>query len=222
MNDSDRERMLRIDIEGRGIEDRSVLAALTRVPRDRFVPPSLEHRAWDDRPLPIGHDQTISQPYIVAVMTEALDVKPGMKVLEIGTGSGYQTAILAELGAEVHSLEVVPALANAAIERLDSLGYTNITVCIGDGYSGLPDQAPFDRILVTAAPREIPMGLWGQLKDGGIMVLPVGDEDQELIVLQKTESGLQQRTLFPVRFVPMVRSGGSREPGSGSQGPVGG
>jgi protein-L-isoaspartate(D-aspartate) O-methyltransferase len=151
--------------------------------------------------------QTISQPYVVAAMTEALQARPGMKVLEIGTGSGYQAAVLAEVGAVVSSIEIMPELAAEASERLERLEYTSIEVITGDGYRGLPEKAPFDRIIVTAAPPEVPKALAEQLAVGGRMVLPVGSVDQELMVIEKTASGLTRSLLFPVRFVPMVRGG---------------
>ena len=203
----EREGMVREQIERRGVADERVLAALRRVPRHRFVPGSEAERAYADRPLPIGFGQTISQPYVVAAMTELLGVEPGHRVLEIGTGSGYQAAVLAALGARVWSIEIVPELADAARERLAREGY-EVQVVTGDGYAGLPAEAPFDRILVTAAPPEVPEALVAQLAIGGRMVLPVGTAEQEIRVLTKTDAGVREERRFPVRFVPMVRGRG--------------
>jgi protein-L-isoaspartate(D-aspartate) O-methyltransferase len=202
-----RKQMVHEQIIARGVKDPEVLRAMLKVERHRFVPPEEEDSAYEDRALPIGHHQTISQPYVVAAMTEALEVRPGMKVLEIGTGSGYQAAILAEMGAKVFSIEIVKELANEAKERLKRLGYHDITVLCGDGYKGLKDEAPFDRIIITAAPPDVPQALVDQLKIGGIMVLPVGEIVQDLVVIEKTEKGTKRNELFPVRFVPMVHGG---------------
>ncbi len=189
----------------REVTDPKVLEAMRRVPRHEFVPPADRGRAYEDRPLPIGYDQTISQPYIVAMMTQLADVAPGERVLEIGTGSGYQAAVLAELAGEVYSVEILEPLHRRAKETLGRLGYTNIHLRLGDGYQGWPQEAPFDAIVVTAAPRTIPEPLKEQLAVGGKMVIPVGaDGAQELRVLTKTEDGLEEEAVFPVRFVPMT------------------
>lgn len=199
-----RESMVRSQFEARGIRDTRVLAAMRKVPRHLFVPESVRGLAYSDRPLPIGFDQTISQPYIVAFMTEALRPAPGSKVLEIGTGSGYQAAVLGELAGEVYSIEIVPELARRAQELLKALGYENVHVKDGDGYQGWPEHAPFDAIILTAAPPEIPQALLDQLKPGGRLVAPVGRENQDLVVVTKTEDGFLRESLLPVRFVPMV------------------
>lgn len=186
--------------------DPRVLAAMARVPRERFVSPDLAERAYDNRPLPIGHGQTISQPLIVAVMTHLLRLEPTSRVLEIGTGCGYQTAILAELAAEVVTIEVVEALALEARARLEALGYRNITFLIGDGAAGCPERAPFDAILVTAAARTIPKALLEQLAPGGRLVIPLGGDplSQDLVLVEKDRAGrVRERTLFPVAFVPL-------------------
>ena len=190
--------------------DRRVLDALLRVPRERFVPADLAPRAYDNRPLPIGHGQTISQPLVVAVMTHLLRLEPASRVLEVGTGSGYQTAILAELAGAVVTIEVVAALAREARARLDALGYRNIAFEIGDGAAGCPAQAPFDAILVTAAAPAVPPALIEQLKPTGRMVVPLGRDPlgQELVLVEKDAEGLaQQRRLFPVAFVPLTGGG---------------
>ncbi len=184
-----------------------VLDAMAAVPRHEFVPPELRSRAYENNPLPIGHGQTISQPSIVALMTELLCVAPGDTVLEIGTGSGYQAAVLAHLGAVVHSIEIVPELADAAAKRLARLGYHRVTVHVGDGYEGLPDLAPFPAILVTAAPPEVPRTLVAQLAPGGRLVVPVGPQHgaQQLMVIAKDAAGATtSRRVLPVRFVPLV------------------
>ncbi len=200
-------RMVEDQLRSRGIADRRVLAAMLKVPRHQFVPRDGQHAAYEDRPLPIGFGQTISQPYIVAFMTEALALAPSDSVLEIGTGSGYQAAVLAELAGEVYSIEIVPELAEQARRTLAALGYRNITVRHGDGYAGWPERAPFTRIIVTAAPEELPQELVDQLAIGGTMVVPVGPRsgDQELRILRKTERGLVSERSLPVRFVPMVK-----------------
>jgi len=200
----ERARMVSEQIAGRGVRDERVLAALRRVPRHRFVPEAEQSGAYEDHPLPIGSFQTISQPYIVAVMSELARVKPGERVLEVGTGSGYQAAVLAELGAEVHSIEIVPELAASARETLRALGYERVNVITGDGYRGLPERAPFDAILVTAAPEHVPQPLLDQLAVGGRLVIPVGDEFQQLRVLERTAQGIEDRPVFDVRFVPMT------------------
>jgi protein-L-isoaspartate(D-aspartate) O-methyltransferase len=178
---------------------------MAAVPRHRFIRPQDMDLAYGDHPVDIGLGQTISQPYIVAFMSEALDLKPTDRVLEIGTGSGYQTAVLAELAAEVYSIEVVPAHAAAAADLLRDLGYTNIRLRCGDGYSGWPEAAPFDAVIVTAAPDHLPQPLVDQLKVGGRIVVPIGRGDQELLTLHKDDDGLRQSSRLPVRFVPLTR-----------------
>jgi protein-L-isoaspartate(D-aspartate) O-methyltransferase len=194
-------------IEARGIRDPRVLAAMRKVPRERFVPPDVASLAYADQPLPIGHGQTISQPYIVAYMSEALQITERSKVLEIGTGSGYQAAILGELAREVYTIELIPALAERARETLANLGYTNVHVRAGDGYLGWPDEAPFDAIMVTAAPDHVPQPLVDQLAIGGRLVIPVGDLDQDMRILTRTAAGVQETVTIPVRFVPLRRGG---------------
>jgi protein-L-isoaspartate(D-aspartate) O-methyltransferase len=208
--EAEREAMVASQIEARGVRDARVLQAMRRVPRHRFVPAAVEAEAYRDHPLPIGHGQTISQPYMVAVMTELLAPRPGENVLEIGTGSGYQAAVLAELGARVTSIERVGALAENARRLLAENGYGQVTVLHGDGWLGHAAGAPYDAILVTAAPDRVPEALVAQLRIGGRMVLPVGDREQRLRLLEKTESGIHERELFEVRFVPMVE--GSEAP----------
>ncbi len=195
--------MVRDQIEARGVRDPAVLAAMRAVPRHEFVPPEARTRAYDDHPLPIGYDVTISQPYIVALMTELTGVGPGARVLEVGTGSGYQSAVLAELGAQVFSIEIIEPLVAPARERLRRLKYA-VQVRQGDGYAGWPDQAPFDAIVVTAAPPEVPAPLKEQLAVGGKLVIPVGRENQELRVITRREQGFNERVEIPVRFVPMT------------------
>jgi protein-L-isoaspartate(D-aspartate) O-methyltransferase len=199
-----RERMVREQIEARGVRDERVLAAVRKVPRHLFVPDDMEPYAYADGPLPIGYRQTISQPYIVAFMTEALQLKPQDRVLEVGTGSGYQAAVLAEIVREVYSIEIVAPLGREASERLKTLGYSNIQVRIGNGYRGWPEAAPFDAIIVTAAPDHVPSTLVDQLGEGGRMILPVGRSIQNLVRLRRTPKGIKRETLLPVRFVPMV------------------
>lgn len=198
------DRMIAEQLIPRGIENTRVLAAMRKVRRHEYVPKAVRDRAYSDGPLPIGHGQTISQPYIVAVMTQVLEPKDNDKVLEIGTGSGYQAAVLAEIVDHVYTIEIVGPLADEARAHLKKQGYTNITVRRGDGYLGWPEHAPFDKIIVTAAPPEVPPRLVEQLKVGGRMVLPVGEGYQQLIVLTKTDQGVVSESLFPVRFVPMV------------------
>lgn len=200
-----RERMVVEQIKARGVRDPRVLDALAQVPRHYFLPESQRGEAYEDRPIPIGHGQTISQPYIVAYMTEALQVDFSHRVLEIGTGCGYQTAILAQLAAEVYSIERVPELAERARRTLSAQGYTNVHIRTGDGYAGWPEHAPFDRILGAAAAEDVPPALVDQLADGGILVIPVGTWEQELRVLQKRGQALDTLATLPVRFVPMVR-----------------
>ncbi len=200
-----REDMVKSQIEARGIKDRAVLDAVAKVPRHRFVPALFRGRAYDDGPLPIGDGQTISQPYIVAWMTELIGPKKGMRVLEIGTGSGYQAAVLAECVDEVDTIEVVPALGRGAERMLRELGYRNIRTRIGDGYHGWPERAPFDAIILTAAPPEdVPRPLLDQLKVGGRLVAPVGRYDQQLVRITRTQTGFRREVLAPVRFVPMT------------------
>ena len=191
-------------IARRGIRDSQVLKAMRKIDRSLFVPPEIQGRAFSDHALPIGHDQTISQPYVVAAMTDALMLKTSDRVLEIGTGSGYQTAILAEIADKIWSIEIVPALAQKAHDLLDGLGYTNISWRMSDGGEGWPEEAPFDKIIVTAAPQQIPEALINQLTMGGLLVLPVGSNDQELLRLRKTADGVEKESLFGVRFVPMT------------------
>jgi protein-L-isoaspartate(D-aspartate) O-methyltransferase len=199
-----RERMVETQIRARDLQSATVLDAMRRVPRHLFVPDDLKPFAYDDRPLPIGHDQTISQPYIVAYMTDALQLEPAHTVLEIGTGSGYQAAILADIARQVYSIEIVPDLAETARRAIAAAGYTNVEVRAGNGYLGWRDHAPFDRIIVTAAPPDIPDALVEQLAVGGVMVLPVGTANQEIVVITKTPAGIAQKRTIQVRFVPMV------------------
>ena len=175
------------------------------VPRHLFVPESFQASAYEDGPLPIGEGQTISQPYIVAFMSEAIRIGPGDRVLEVGTGSGYQTAVLARLAGHVFTIETRPRLAQEAQVRLRTLGVSNVTVRVGDGYDGWPEEAPFDAILVTAAPREAPQALLDQLATGGRLLIPLGGIDQELVRFTRLESGYERESLLPVRFVPLTR-----------------
>ncbi len=205
-----RERMVKTQIENRGIKDPAVLEAMRKVERHQFVPESYASRAYSDHPLPIGEGQTISQPYIVALMTEVLNLKKSDKVLEIGTGSGYQAAILGELCDSIYTIEIVEVLGKRAANLLNTLGYENIDVKVGDGYKGWPEHAPFDAIIVTCSPTQIPQPLQDQLAEGGRLVIPVGKRDtQELVLLTKQEGKLQQNHIIPVRFVPMVDSTGA-------------
>ena len=199
-----RKEMVEKQIRARGVKDQRVLDAMNRVERHHFVPQGLESVAYNDNPLTIGEGQTISQPYIVALMTELAKVKPDSRVLEVGTGSGYQAAVLSVLAKDVFSIEIIPNLGNTAKEKLHSLGYDNVRVRIGDGYQGWPEEAPFDAIVVTAAPDHIPQPLVAQLKIGGRLVIPLGDFYQDLAVITKTETGIQQEKIIPVRFVPMT------------------
>ena len=212
MFDVARKKMVMEQILSRGVTDTRVLAAMRKVPRHLFVPRSRCPMAYSDGALLIGDGQTISQPYIVAFMTQAAHVGSESRVLEIGTGSGYQTAVLAEIVKEVYSIEIIQSLANQAVARLAQLGYRNVKVKQGDGYQGWSEQAPFDAIMVTAAPREVPRDLLGQLKVGGCMVAPVGDTSQELRRIMRTESGFEEESLMSVVFVPMVmeKKNGSR------------
>lgn len=204
-----REAMVQQQIRARGVKEARVLEAMRRVPRHEFVPQEQRRFAYEDRPLPIGEGQTISQPYIVALMTELLRVEEGDKVLEIGTGSGYQAAVLAELTPHVYTIEILPTLARGAEETLRRLGYENVEVREGDGYLGWPEEAPFQGIIVTCAPEAVPEPLQEQLAEGGRMVIPVGGqmEGQTLYVLEKRRGRMVERAVIPVRFVPMVREG---------------
>jgi protein-L-isoaspartate(D-aspartate) O-methyltransferase len=199
--------MVEQQIKQRGITDARVLAAMETLPRECFVPPDAVSQAYDDMPLSIGAGQTISQPYIVAYMTEVLDVQESHRVLEIGTGSGYQAAVLAKLASEVWTIETVPELAAAATEVLRDLGLNNVHVKVGDGYKGWPEQAPFDRIMATAAPEEIPAPLIEQLAAGGRLVIPVGSQGgpQWIVVVEKTGAEVVRKRTIPVQFVPLVR-----------------
>jgi len=199
-----RARMVAEQVEGRGVRDPAVLAAMRKVPRHRFVPESLSGEAYDDHPLPIGLGQTISQPYIVALMTELSRPRAGIKVLEVGTGSGYQAAVLAEIVGTVFTIEIVPELGQRATNALREMGYGNIRVFVGDGFDGRPQDAPFDAIVVTAAPETIPPPLLAQLAVGGRLVIPVGSAEQELLVVTKTRDGYRRESVIPVRFVPMT------------------
>jgi protein-L-isoaspartate(D-aspartate) O-methyltransferase len=201
-----RTRMVTRDLRGRGITDEVVLGAMSTVPRERFVPPPLAGTAYDDSALPIDAGQTISQPYIVALMTEALELGPNDRVLEIGTGSGYAAAVLSRVAAEVWTIERHRTLVDQAIERLAGLGYDNVRIRVGDGTLGWSDAAPFDAIVVTAAAPSVPPALTDQLADGGRLVIPVGEEtgDQELLRVRRTGDELHQDVLSPVRFVPLV------------------
>lgn len=202
-----REMMVRLQIEARGIKDLRVLNAMRKVERHLFVPSEQASRAYGDYPLPIGYGQTISQPYIVAFMTEALAIAPGEKVLEIGTGSGYQAAVLAELCDSVFSVEIVPALGERARNLLTILGYKNVFVRVGDGYQGWARHAPYQAVIVTCSPTHIPLPLIEQLDEGGRMIIPVGRTySQELVVLVKKKGRMTQKRVLPVRFVPMVDS----------------
>ena len=203
-----RKRMVSEQIIARDVRNDRVIAAMSAVPRHELVPEDVRDEAYEDRPLPIGHGQTISQPYVVAFMTEQLDPKPTDRILEIGTGSGYQAAVLAGLVREVYSVEIVEPLAKRASADLARLGYKNVHVKAGDGYAGWPEHAPFDAIIVTCAPEQIPEPLVQQLKDGGRMVIPVGRVGgvQELFLLEKRGGKIEQRAVLPVQFVPMTRS----------------
>lgn len=206
-------RMVDETIKSRGVRDRAVLNAMRSVPRHRFVPAEVASQAYADHPLPIGYDQTISQPYIVAFMAEALMLKPGDRVLEVGTGSGYHAAVIAEIAAEVYTIEIVPQLAERAADTLAALGYDNVHVRHGDGYEGWPEHAPFDAILVTAAPDHVPPALVEQLRVGGRMIIPVGRYVQELRLIRRTERGVVEEPTIPVRFVPMTGKAQEKSPG---------
>lgn len=199
-----RHEMTQRQIVARGVKDSLVISAMSTVPRHMFVPAGEERFAYQDEPRSIGYGQTISQPYIVAFMTEQLQVKPGDRVLEIGTGSGYQAAVLGQIVDSVFTIEIIPELAKRAEKIIEKLNYDNIVVKAGDGYRGWPDKAPFDAIIVTAAPTKIPPPLLEQLQVGGRMVLPVGEYVQELVVVSKSKSGINMESVLPVRFVPMT------------------
>lgn len=200
----ERRRMVAEQLRGRDVRDPAVLEAMERVPRHLFVPEEGRGAAYSDYPLPIGFNQTISQPYIVGFMTQALAVEREHKVLEIGTGSGYQAAVLAELAGEVFTIEIVEPLAERASQTLQELGYTNVHVRAGNGWEGWPEEAPFDRIMVTAAPDEVPPALVDQLKMGGVIAIPIGVGEQTLRIMRKAEAGLETLQTLPVRFVPMT------------------
>ncbi len=203
-----RERLVAEHLIPQGISDSATLAAMRAVPRHEFVPPDQRRRAYDDKPLPIGHEQTISQPLVVALMTQLVRPRSGMRVLEVGTGSGYQAAVLAQTGARVWTIEIVGALAREASARLARLGYRGAIVRHGDGYAGWPEQSPFDAIVVTAGADSIPPALIEQLAPGGRLVMPVGDPhfDQELVLVEKRAGGrVVSRRILPVRFVPLLR-----------------
>jgi protein-L-isoaspartate(D-aspartate) O-methyltransferase len=202
---AERDRMVDEQLRSRDIHDPRVLEVMRTVPRHLFVPEAQRAASYGDFPLPIGHGQTISQPYIVAFMTQALDVGPDHRVLEIGTGSGYQAAVLAMLAKEVYTIEIIAPLADQARQILSDLGYRNVRVRTGNGYLGWPEQAPFDRVIVTAAPEEIPSALVQQLTVGGLMAVPVGTVTQELRVLRRTTTGTDTLSTLPVRFVPMTK-----------------
>ena len=201
-----RSRMVDDQIAPRGIENQAILEAMDKVPRHEFVPEDLRHLAYNDHPLPIGYGQTISQPFIVALMTQTIDPKPGMRILEIGTGSGYQAAILAEMGAEVYTVEIIPELAQQAAQRLNELGYTNVTTLTADGYFGWQEHAPFDAVMVTAAPDHLPQPLANQLKNGGRLVIPIGPVGflQTLWSFEKVDGELEATNLGGVTFVPLT------------------
>ena len=199
-----REQMVEEQIQRRGITNENVIAAMKSVQRHLFVPQNLVNRAYEDNPLPIGFNQTISQPFVVAYMTETAALTEKAKVLEIGTGSGYQTAVLAEIVSEVFSIEILPELAIRSRNLLDDLGYRNLTIKSGDGYQGWPEEAPFDAIVVTAAPNHVPPALIEQLAVGGKLIIPVGQVQQEMTIITKTDSGASTVQTLPVRFVPMT------------------
>ncbi|HAK57010.1 MAG TPA: protein-L-isoaspartate O-methyltransferase [Acidobacteria bacterium] len=209
--DAQRARMVETQLRGRDIADPTVLDAMRRVPRHLLVPEAVRELAYNDHPVPIGYEQTISQPYIVAYMTQLLDLPPNARVLEIGTGSGYQAAVLSEIAAEVYTIEIVEELAARAAADLTALGYDNVTAKAGDGYVGWPEQAPFDGIMVTAAPDHVPQPLVDQLAVGARLVLPVGRDFQVMTVITRTAAGVTEEQTIPVRFVPMT--GRARVPG---------
>lgn len=196
--------MVESQIIARGIRNTAVIQAMLNVPRHEFVPEEMRDEAYNDNPIPVGMGQTISQPYIVALMTELLNPARGMKILEVGTGSGYQSAVIAETGCELYTIEIVESLANKARLILEKIGYSNITYMVGDGYKGWEEHAPFDGIIVTAAPGRVPAKLLEQLKPGGRMVIPVGGDSQELQLIEKTDTGITKKRITAVRFVPMT------------------
>ena len=208
----EREAMVKRQLTARDIHDKRVLDAMRRVPRHLFIPENGRREAYQDHPVPIGLRQTISQPYIVAYMTQALKLQPDDSVLEIGTGSGYQAAILGELVREVYSIEIIPQLGERSKKLLSKLDYGNIEVRIGDGYKGWPDKAPFDAIIVTAAPPQVPQPLLDQLKVGGRMIIPVGKFNQGLLLITRTATGYDRRNVMPVRFVPMTGEAQKKSP----------
>ncbi|MEO8275384.1 MAG: protein-L-isoaspartate(D-aspartate) O-methyltransferase [Thermoanaerobaculia bacterium] len=213
-----RQQMVEL-VRGRGVSDRRVLDAMGMVPRHLFVPEKVRPQAYEDFPLPIGSQQTISQPYIVALMSSLLELKGGEKVLEIGTGSGYQAAVLSKIAGEVYTIEILGPLSDSAQKAISSLGYDNIHFRVGDGYAGWPEAAPFDGIVVTAAPEKVPQPLIDQLKVGGKLVIPVGSFFQDLLVLTKTANGgVERKNVIPVRFVPMT--GEAQKPPAPSAPPV--
>lgn len=199
-----KDKMIKKQIEARGVRNSRVLDAIRKVERHKFVPKQYIDEAYEDHPLPIGHGQTISQPYIVALMTELCELDGSERVLEIGTGSGYQAAILSLLAKEVYTIEIIEALGKSASKKLKELSFDNVSVKIGDGYKGWPEKAPFDVIILTACPPEIPKTLLNQLAEGGIIVAPVGDYNQELIKIEKNNGTYRKETITYVRFVPMV------------------
>lgn len=203
--ETERKRMLKVLCD-HGIRDERVLDAMSRVRRHLFIPKGCRlDDVYGDHPCPIGHGQTISQPFIVAYMTQRMGVLPGMKILEVGTGSGYQTAVLSALGADVYSIEIIPELAQHARSALEKEGFSSVHLRCGDGYEGWPEDAPFDAILVTCAPDEIPGQLARQLKDGGRMILPVGSDVQQLVILEKEKDAFRETPDLYVRFVPMIK-----------------
>lgn len=209
MQDGLRQAMVQEQLRPRGIEQAAVLDAMSRVPRERFLPPDMQAFAYDDRALPVGFEQTISQPYMVALMTQLARPTPASRALDVGTGTGYQAAVLGEVVSEVFTIEIVPELATGARERLETLGYSNIRYRVGDGSRGWPEAAPFDLIIAAAAPTEIPGALLAQLKPGGRLVIPIGDERQRLVVVEKDEAGeLTTREISAVAFVPMTGGAG--------------
>ncbi len=207
-----RERMVDEQIVSRGISDKRVIEAMLRVPRHLFVPSELAFQAYEDHPLAIGWGQTISQPYIVAFMTQALDLRPTSRVLEVGTGSGYQAAVLGQICDDVYTIEIIPQLAERAAAMLKDLGYANIHVTTGDGYEGWPEHAPYDAIIVTASPTHVPPPLVRQLAEGGRMIIPINENgNQSLVLMKKKDGRLTQRSILPVLFVPLVnKKGGIR------------
>ncbi len=200
-----RHLMVEEQIKARDVKDRSIINSMLKVERHAFVPLQYQGQAYNDYPLPIGYDQTISQPYIVAYMAEKISLSSGDRVLEIGTGSGYQAAVLAEIVKEVYTVEIIEPLADQARMLLNSLGYENVEVSCDDGYKGWREKAPFDAIIVTAAPETVPESLIEQLKIGGKMIIPVGEFFQDLCVITRTEDGYEKKSILPVRFVPMVK-----------------